>query len=914
MKFAFLVHPITEETRTLSDFDPTGEARRSWGHDLRDYCVKMHRGVVDAERRAESRSSDEVRVIDELTGLVSEQGVEARGRLYEIPMDAFEILKDTAKAMEYIETAVDQAACWGARIAGLGSLTGIVGGQGVYLSEHAHIPVTTGDSLEVFGALRNLDHICEEVEIDLAEETVAVVGVPSGIASAAARILTHRAGRLIVVSQRPSSRVRKLAEEVGAELSYDIADALSQARVVFAATSTGDCIDQKMLLPGSVVIDVAVPTDVRGDQMERDDTLILSGGLTRVPRTMALDSNFLWFHHGMVPSCLAETMTLALEDRAECFSLGRNLDENAIQEIGRLAVEHGFDFNRMFSFGLPLEDAALVRYRKAVARGRGMIQRPKHLLSPSAQTTTNSIPNAGLPCEPIISGESMVMAEFIEPDTLPNTSPAPSPEAGQTEQLGHRAAKLHARYVDPLLIAMGAKSNTTKTFVRGEGNYVWDSEGEQYLDFVAGNGSLNLGHNHPAVVTSLQQTLADAAPGYTSGAVNPLAAALAERLVTLAPRGLEMAQFANSGSEAVEAALKLAILATGRAGLLHLEDSCHGKSLGALMVSGTPDTRRRLGIEASNCRSLIPEDLDDLKRRLSTRRYAALIVEPIRLAADLQAVSAEYLQAASRLCREHGTLLIVDESQTGLGRTGKMFAVDGLDVEPDVLVLSKSLGGGLVPMGAVLCQRQSWTAAYGTVHTSPLADSTLAGGSLACAAALATLDVIESQTLTAQAAQRGHELVQGMQEICHRRKLPLAVHGQGLLLGLEFNPLCPTIAAHWRELEATKLSPYLIPNVDAILSGVNALYAMQALLDGHRIYTQVSKTSPRLLRIHPPLTITREEVSRFLATLDESCREYEFATQMAGESIAKAGLGEHQGSSTPKPVKTEQNGQAPAMA
>ena len=275
------------------------------------------------------------------------------------------ILEEPARAMEFMEQAVEMAAQWGAKVIGLGSMTGVVGGQGKYLAEHSPVPVTTGNSLTVFAAIENVHHIAAELEIDLRHETVAVVGVPGSIATACAKLLAPHCGHLILVGRRPSDRASALAEELGATLEFDIPKAVARAKIVVSATSTGHCIEQSMLKPWSVVVDVAIPTDICEAHATRDDVLILSGGLTQIPDCMPRSSKFLWFHHGMIPSCLAETMVLALEERPECFSLGRSLDVERIRQIGAIAKSHGFDFSRYFSFGLPLDDSVLIRFRKA---------------------------------------------------------------------------------------------------------------------------------------------------------------------------------------------------------------------------------------------------------------------------------------------------------------------------------------------------------------------------------------------------------------------------------------------------------------------------------------------------------------------------------------------------------------------
>ncbi|HEY7426542.1 MAG TPA: hypothetical protein VH682_20070, partial [Gemmataceae bacterium] len=374
MKFAFLVHPLSHETEALLQLDSGGVLRGNWGGNIPQFCLDLHATTESRRRSTINGVPAEARPVDELVGLVSSAGARTEGRLYQIPMDARGILDDPGRAVAYMEQAVDRAAEWGARIIGLGSMTGIVGGQGEHLAQRGPLHVTTGNSLTVYAALQSLLVACTEADIDLARETVAVIGIPGSIATAAARWLAPRCHGLMLVGRRSSPRASRLADELGAKLFLETPPALSHARLVVSATSTGNCIDPRQLLPGSVVIDVAVPTDVMDVKPLREDILLLSGGLARVPDTMPRDSMFLGFYQGIVPCCLGETIVLALEERAECFSLGRDLSLEQIEEIGVLARQHGFDFEQLFSFGQKLEASTLVRFRKAahrVASGQG---------------------------------------------------------------------------------------------------------------------------------------------------------------------------------------------------------------------------------------------------------------------------------------------------------------------------------------------------------------------------------------------------------------------------------------------------------------------------------------------------------------------------------------------------------------
>jgi 3-acetyloctanal aminotransferase len=855
MRFAFLIHPIASRFEALFKLDDDeGLIRRVWGVDPLRSLVLLHPATQRAMQASQGMPVREVRVVDEMTGLISQSGAAAQGRLYEIPMDAMAILEDPDQALVYIEQAVTMAAEWGAKIVGLGSMTGIVGGRGTVIAEKSPIAVTTGNSLTAYAALQNLFEAAKELNIDLARETVAVVGIPGSIASVAATLLAPHCGRLLLVGRRSSAPAQRLAKELGASFVTDIPEALKESGIVVSATSTGSCIEQAWLKPGSVVIDVGVPTDIKGNAAERDDVLILTGGLTRVPETMAFDSRMLWFQQGMIPSCLGETMLLALEKRAECLSLGRDLNPDTVQEIGGVARSHGFDFSRLCSFGFPIADETLVKFQQARAH------------------RNRSVRSNG------------------------NGEPRINPPQLDCRELGEKAARLYGRYVNPVLMAMNAGSGLVKTFVRGEGAYLFDAEGHAFLDFVAGFGSLNLGHNHPAVAAAVTSAIQEQAPGFTPTAVNPYAAALAERLIGLAPAGLEMAFFTNSGTESVEAALKLARAATGRSGLLSCDGAFHGKTLGSLSVTGNPAYQKPFAPLLGACESIAYGDCDALERALVSRRFAAFIVEPVQGEGGMRVPPAGYLREAQAICRATGTLLIVDEVQTGLGRTGTPLAVEHEDVHPDVLTLAKSLGGGLMPIGAMLARRDHWMKAYGTVSNCTLHTSTFGGGSLACAAALAALGVLEEERLWENAAQRGEQLVAGLTQLCKRYRCLKQVRGRGLLLGVEFEPLATGLRLLWRSCDPTGMAAFAGPDMDHLMDAFHVVQAMQILMQSHGIYTQFARSNPLVLRVEPPLTLTEAQADQFLGALEKTCEEIDFLASLITEMIAKTSLGKHDAS------------------
>jgi 3-acetyloctanal aminotransferase len=858
MRFAFLMHPISESSRNLMDLDASASLRTHWGRpDVGRFCLGAHEAFRRRSITPRSDYADKVRVVDHLDALTSVLGARAEGRIYEIPMDARSIIEDPSRAVDLMDQAVEAAIDWGARIVGLGSMTGIVGNRGEYLAERHPIAVTTGNSLTIHATIANLEHYCETFGIELADETIAVVGIPGSIATGVATLLASRCRRLILAARRAAPQALRLADRLGSTLEIDLPTAIADASIVIAATSSGDCIDPAWLRPGAMVLDVGVPGDVRRVEPARRDVLVLSAGYARVPATMPRDSFFLQFFQGIVPSCLGETIVLSLENRAESFSIGRDLDVDRVREIGRLAESHGFTFADALTFGSPLSAEEHAQFLKVVARTR----------------TRHSARVFGCQCE---DRDRCRSCAFDLPELA---------------DLAAASADRHARHINPVLIGMGRLTGLTRTFIRGEGAELFDESGGAYLDFVAGFGSLNLGHNHPGVAAGIASALQQRAPGFSPASVNPLAAALAERLVALTPPGLEMVFFTSSGTESVEAAIKLARAATGRPGLLSCIGSFHGKTLGALSVSGRRAYQEPFGPMVPDCQTVPYGDLASLESALATRRHAAFIVEPIQGEAGMITPPAGYLAEAQRLCRRAGTLFVADEVQTGLGRTGPLFAVEREGVEPDIMTLAKSLGGGLMPLGAMVARRDLWLKAYGSYETFALHSSTFSGGSLACAAGLATLRSINDGVILPQAAERADQLRDGLERIARDSPIIREVRGRGLMLGVEFHPLSDAMLRHFKGSDQSGLSWWLVPDHDDLLRTIPAIYVQTILLQGHGIYSQTARSNPKVLRIQPPLIVTQHQVERFLVALRSACSEWSTIAESTEDILSKS-LGE----------------------
>ena len=374
--------------------------------------------------------------------------------------------------------------------------------------------------------------------------------------------------------------------------------------------------------------------------------------------------------------------------------------------------------------------------------------------------------------------------------------------------------------------------------VETSGSYVIDQSGRRYLDFSGGYGVFSVGHRHPRVVEAVKDQL-DKVALSSRVFFNPLQAKLASELTTISPGSLSRCFFSNSGTEAVEAALKVARLSTGRSQFVSTEGSYHGKSLGSLSVSGRDKYKVPFGPLLEGCRIVPFADIDALEKALTTD-VAAFIVEPIQGEGGIHIAPPEYLQRAKKLCAERGILFIADEVQTGLARTGKMFAVEHSGVEPDIMVLAKALGGGVMPIGATIMTQEVSEAYKGRplLHTS-----TFGGNPLACRAALATLEVLREERLACRAQESGRYLIENLEKIVESYpRLLTAVRGQGLMVGLEFSE--------------DQFGGSII--FEMVKRNVIAVYTLN---------------QPRVIRFEPPLNVAIHEIDLVLKSLVESLEQ-----------------------------------------
>jgi ornithine--oxo-acid transaminase len=414
--------------------------------------------------------------------------------------------------------------------------------------------------------------------------------------------------------------------------------------------------------------------------------------------------------------------------------------------------------------------------------------------------------------------------------------------------------ELATRHLDSSLVDVLGILGFDKEYSSAQGSYLYDAAGRAYLDFHTGEGFASLGHNHPDVREVLQATLAADLLDGVQIHYSPLAGMLAEALSQRLPPGLDAVFFASTGAEAVDSAMKFARAATGRPRLISCERSFHGVTLGPLSLVGDEFFKDGFGPLLPGCERVPFGDLARLEAELREQDVAAFIVEPIQ--GRMVTLPPEgYLQAAQELCRRFGTLFVVDEIQTGLGRTGKWFALEQWALEPDFVLVGKALSGGYMPVAAMLTSRGIYQKAVGTLERCYVHQSTFGRNRLSMAAGLATLRIIERDRLVEHAAHIGAVLRDGLAELRQRYEMIKEIRASGLMIGIELGAPSSRIALlNWRLIHMA--SEGLFPQLIVI-----------PLHRDHGVITMAAGKND-VIKLLPPLTLSEDEAHRFLAALD----------------------------------------------
>jgi ornithine--oxo-acid transaminase len=440
-------------------------------------------------------------------------------------------------------------------------------------------------------------------------------------------------------------------------------------------------------------------------------------------------------------------------------------------------------------------------------------------------------------------------------------------------------AALHSAHLNAQVPRMLSTIGFDRVLTSASGAWYDDADGHRYLDFLSGFGVFALGRNHPVVRRALHDVLDAELADMIQFDLPLLPGLLAEQLLARAP-GMERVYFCNSGSEAIEAALKFARCATGRPRVLYCDHAYHGLTAGALSVNGADEFRAGFAPLLPDTR--IPfGDLDAIEREVNRGDVAALLVEPIQ-GKGVHVAPPGYLAAAQKLLHAKGGLLIVDEVQTGIGRTGAFFAHTHDDVSPDIVTVAKALSGGFVPIGATLARKGIFEQVYSSLDRVFVHASTFAGNVLAMTAGLATLSVIDDEDLIANAERRGHELTEGIRAIAGHNDLIKDVRGRGLMVGIEFGrPSSLAARGMWTMLNTAR-------------RGLFAQLVVVPLHNRHRILTQVAGDHMAVIKLLPPLMIGDEEVETFLTAFDDVMSDATRPNGLAvdfGRTLVKQALG-----------------------
>jgi ornithine--oxo-acid transaminase len=413
----------------------------------------------------------------------------------------------------------------------------------------------------------------------------------------------------------------------------------------------------------------------------------------------------------------------------------------------------------------------------------------------------------------------------------------------------------YSQHVNPQWVKLLNVLDLAVSYERCAGAELLTTDGRRILDFLSGYCVHNVGHNHPDVVRAVVDELQKRGPVMLQSHVPELAGELAERLCNRAGGRLSKVFFASSGSEGIEAAIKFSRAHTGRTGLLYADRAFHGLTCGALSLMNGEYWRGGFG-------PLLPEtdpvpfgDLQALEQKLATRRFAAFFVEPVQSEGGIRIPDSDYLPAAQVLCRDFGSLLVLDEVQTGMHRTGPFLAAHHFGLDPDIVVLAKALSGGLIPVSATLMSDAVYRSVYSSLKRAIVHASTFSENSLAMRAGLATLNVLEHEQLGTRTTHMGDELQRRLINDLSSFEMVKAVRGMGLLLGIEFAP--PRSLSLRIPFEAfSRIHPAMFGQI-----------LVMRLFRDHGILTQICGNDFMVLKVAPPLVVSKAQVDQFVSAV-----------------------------------------------
>ena len=425
-----------------------------------------------------------------------------------------------------------------------------------------------------------------------------------------------------------------------------------------------------------------------------------------------------------------------------------------------------------------------------------------------------------------------------------------------------RQYELHSRHINPIFPKMLQTIGFDKAFVRGQGCYLYDAAGNRYLDLLTGWGVFALGRNHPRVREVLEAILSREMPNLVRMDCPLLAGLVAEKLTRYTARsrgqGLTRVFFCNSGTESIEGAIKFARCFTGKQKILYCKNAFHGLTVGSLSLNGAEFFRERFGELMPGTEPVPFNDLVALERALVRKDVAAFFIEPVQ-GKTCDVVADGYLEEAQRLCRQAGALLVADEVQCGIGRTGKWFAYQHWPkVEPDIVCAAKALSGGYVPVGVVITTPKIMDCVFNSMERCVIHSNTFGQNDLAMAAALATLTVMEEDNVVEHAAEMGAYAIRQLENIGRDCPFVSDVRGKGLMFGIDF-----------KRPENSHRLKMAWDALHALNYGVFGQMVIVPLMQEHRILTQVAGYHTEVIKFLPPLIVSKEDLDWFLSAIQQ---------------------------------------------
>ncbi len=447
-----------------------------------------------------------------------------------------------------------------------------------------------------------------------------------------------------------------------------------------------------------------------------------------------------------------------------------------------------------------------------------------------------------------------------------------------------RARRLSEAHVNPVFCNVLEMIGFQHEYTQGEGCYVTAADGTRYFDALSGYGVFSMGRNHPVICDAIRQAVDAQLPSLVQMDTFLLSGLLAERLTATCPDTIQHAFFTNSGTEAVEGALKFCRAATGRQRILFQPSAYHGLTMGSLSINGDESFREGFGSLLPGASKINFENLEQLESELLTESVAAVVLEPIRGKGVLYPQDDKLYTKIQALCRKTGTLLVCDEVQSGLGRTGKWWAFEHWNLQPDIITCAKALSGGLVPVGAILYTHEIYRKVFSRLDRCVVHSSTFGQNALAMAAGLAALQVIQEENLTQLAAERGATLMEGLNHLQQKHQFIHDIRGKGLMVGIEFGPpKSLMLKPAWSLLHAAE-------------NGLFAQAVVMQLYKNHHILTQVAGHHQEVIKLIPPLIMTEDEVYRIVNALDavlQECTKFPGPVWSVGKQLAGAAAKQH---------------------